>query len=81
MKIDLLLFAHHRHLAGKERWKLDLEEGAVSGDVLAALEKACPKVKGLLGHFAVTVNKEYVDENHPLRDGDEVAFLPPMDGG
>lgn len=27
------------------------------------------------------VNMEYVDHNHIARDGDEVAFFPPVTGG
>jgi len=28
-----------------------------------------------------SVNAEYVSPDHPLRDGDEVAFIPPVSGG
>lgn len=29
----------------------------------------------------VAVNQEMVDRNHPVCDGDEVAFFPPVTGG
>ena len=29
----------------------------------------------------VAVNHEHVDTDHPLADGDEVAFFPPVTGG
>ena len=29
----------------------------------------------------VAVNMEYVEVEHPVRDGDEVAFFPPVTGG
>ena len=32
-------------------------------------------------HTLVAVNLEYVDLSHPVRDGDEVAFFPPVTGG
>ncbi len=31
--------------------------------------------------FRYAVNQELVDENHLLKDGDEVALLPPFSGG
>ena len=27
------------------------------------------------------LNQEYVDPDHPVADGDEVAFFPPVTGG
>ncbi len=29
----------------------------------------------------VAVNEEYAQAGHPVRDGDEVAFFPPVTGG
>ena len=35
----------------------------------------------LPGDFRVAVNDEFVPWNHPLKDGDRIALLPPMSGG
>ena len=32
-------------------------------------------------HILTAVNMEYVDQNTPVKDGDEVAFFPPVTGG
>jgi molybdopterin synthase sulfur carrier subunit len=29
----------------------------------------------------MAVNMEYVTQDHPVKDGDEVAFFPPVSGG
>lgn len=29
----------------------------------------------------IAVNMDYVDKDHPVKDGDEVAFFPPVSGG
>ena len=29
----------------------------------------------------IAVNQEYVDPDHPVAEGDEVAFFPPVTGG
>lgn len=32
-------------------------------------------------HLRTAVNDEFVPWNHPLQNGDHIAFLPPMSGG
>ena len=34
-----------------------------------------------LGLVRVAVNQEYVGFTHPVREGDEIAFFPPVTGG
>ena len=51
----------------------------------------CPTVAEVWSHVSGTptipdnllsaVNLEYVSSDHPVRDGDEVAFFPPVTGG
>ena len=31
--------------------------------------------------IVVAVGREYVNHRHPLKDGDEAAFIPPVSGG
>ena len=31
--------------------------------------------------IVIAVNREYAHHDHPLKDGDEVAFIPPVSGG
>lgn len=33
------------------------------------------------GNLLAAVNHEHADPDHPVRDGDEVAFFPPVTGG
>jgi molybdopterin synthase sulfur carrier subunit len=34
-----------------------------------------------ISNIRIAVNQEYVDSNHPVQPGDEIAFFPPMTGG
>ncbi len=34
-----------------------------------------------IADFRVAVNDEFVSWDHPLKDNDQIAFLPPMSGG
>jgi molybdopterin synthase catalytic subunit/sulfur carrier protein ThiS len=56
--------------------ELDLPEGARARDVWALLELGSEPA-GL----AYAVNRQYVDRDHGLEEGDELAIIPPVSGG
>ena len=74
MPVTVRLFAGLRERAGWSRRELDgLERVA---DVWPALELG-EEPGGLL----YAVNREYAEPERELRDGDEVALIPPVSGG
>src|SRR5262245_20767346 len=74
MPVRVRLFAGLRERAG---WsEKELEEIARVGDVWAALELGEEP-----GGVLYAVNREYADPGQELRDGDEVALIPPVSGG
>jgi molybdopterin synthase catalytic subunit len=72
--VTVRLFAGLRERAGWSRRELD--GVARVGDVWAALELG-DEPPGLL----YALNKAYVEREHELADGDEVALIPPVSGG
>jgi molybdopterin synthase catalytic subunit len=74
MRVSVRLFAGLRERAGVGQ--LELDDVARAGDVWARLGLG-EEPGGLL----YAVNREYVDRSHELRDGDEVALIPPVSGG
>jgi molybdopterin synthase catalytic subunit len=73
MPVTVRLFAGLREQAGWSRREL---EAATVADVWPALELG-DEPGGLL----YAVNREYADRDRELRDGDEVALIPPVSGG
>ena len=72
--ITVLAFARYRDLLGFER--LDLAPAPTLGALLADARFAkLPK------DALVAVNQEFSERGAALRDGDEVALLPPVSGG
>ena len=74
MVITVRLFAGLRERAGRDRVEVELPDGAVVSDLLAAMDvtpRSC----------VVAINREYADERAPVRAGDEVALVPPVSGG
>jgi molybdopterin synthase catalytic subunit/molybdopterin converting factor small subunit len=74
MVVTVRLFAGLRERAGSDRVEVELPDGAVVADLLAAMEVA-PR------SCVVAINREYAGEGEPVREGDEVALVPPVSGG
>ncbi len=79
MRVEVRLFALYRERAGQERLSLELPEGARVREAKEALEGLFPGLR-LEGGMAA-VNQALAGADTPLREGDEVAFLPPVSGG
>ena len=76
MKVKVKYFASMRDRMGKGDEELDLQPGATVADLWQVVSQ-----EPLPDNTLVAVNMEYTDLNHPLKEGDEVAFFPPVTGG
>jgi molybdopterin synthase catalytic subunit/molybdopterin converting factor small subunit len=76
MRVRVRLFAGLRERVGMGENELELPEGARARDVWELLELGSEPA-GL----AYAVNRQYVDRDHGLEDGDELAIIPPVSGG
>lgn len=79
MRVKVLYFGVLKDGFGREGEALELAEGASVADLVAAC-------RGRFGgaaweSIAVAVNQEYARASDVLKEGDEVALLPPVSGG
>jgi molybdopterin converting factor subunit 1 len=81
MRVRVLYFGVLKDIFGHESEALELEDGASVGDLLRSYRGRELGAPGFWESIAVAVNQEYVRGEHVLRDGDEVALLPPVSGG
>lgn len=78
--VRVRFFARLREIAGTETEELKAPMSASVADVYAAMRAnhpSLPEPSGVRG----AVNHEFVDWDHEVADGDEVAFIPPVSGG
>ena len=80
MTITLLLFASYADALGASSLDMDLPRDSTVGDVLAAI-RARPGADRLPPSPLVAVNQRYAAVESVVRDGDEVALIPPVAGG
>jgi molybdopterin synthase catalytic subunit len=81
VKVHIRLFASLRELAGQGEVALDLPDGATAEDAWSVLAAAHPALAPRRAHLTAAVNRRYAAFAEPLRDGDEVVFVPPVSGG
>jgi molybdopterin converting factor subunit 1 len=81
MKIRLLFFAVLRDITGKSEDVLELTDGTTTGDVWQRLRGEHPALQDYVQPPMIAVNESYVTADEPLRDCDELAFIPPVAGG
>ncbi len=81
MTVDVLYFGVMKDFFGGERDLIELAEGATVNDLLELLRGRSPDDLPVWKSLAVAVNREYASAAAALKDGDEVALLPPVSGG
>ena len=81
MHVTVLLFARLRELAGASELRRDVPDGSTALDVWNGMAAEIPALAGYTKAISVAVNEEYARLTASVRDGDEIAFLPPVSGG
>ena len=81
LKVQGRFFALYRERIGQRTLDFELEDDATVGELVAVVTGQYPNLSPNPPSMVVAVNREYVNHSHPLKDGDEVAFIPPVSGG
>ena len=79
LKVKILPFAFYRDLLERREVEVTVAKGATLADLKEALDRTFPRFKDSLPLMAI--NGEMKPLHAPLKEGDEVALLPPFSGG
>jgi molybdopterin converting factor subunit 1 len=79
--VTIRLFARLREVAGAAELAREVPEGATAADVWAAIVREFEPLRPYGATISCAVNEDYARLTTRLKDGDEVAFLPPVSGG
>jgi molybdopterin converting factor subunit 1 len=80
MTVTVLLFASYADALGTASLDLELPRESTVTQVVAAV-RARPGAERLPAAPLVAVNLQYAAGDRIVRDGDEVALIPPVAGG
>jgi len=81
MEVRVQFYAHLRELIGTQELELELPKGATVQELLQTIYGQNP---GLVAHdksILVGAGLEFVDRNYKLNPGEEIAIMPPVQGG
>lgn len=81
VRIRLLLFARYAEVVGVEACDLALSASATVADALAEFRRLYPGAEVLPSRPLCARNHSQVVMEDEVRDGDELALLPPLAGG
>lgn len=77
MSVQVKFLAAMRERMGRSDDTVEVDSGVTVADVWAQVAGDQPLPPSTL----IAVNMEYTDVRHEVKDGDEIAFLPPVTGG
>ena len=81
MRVTVKLFARLRDITGTPELTTDVSAGATVRAVWQRLATEFPDLTPYERSISTAVNADYSRMDAVVRDGDEVAFLPPVSGG
>lgn len=80
MRVRVLYFGSIRTVAKQSRETVEIKDGVSLATLVRELEKRHTRISNQ--EFALAVNAKHVNRaSVKLRDGDEVALIPPISGG
>jgi molybdopterin converting factor subunit 1 len=81
MRVTVRLFARLRDIAGAPELTRDVAPGSTLGSLWRDLAGEFPGFAPYGRSLSAAINLDYARMSAEVRDGDEVAFLPPVSGG
>jgi molybdopterin synthase sulfur carrier subunit len=81
MRIRILFFASLTDVTGAPEITVEVSEHSTVGSVLGELTVRFPGLDAYRGRILSAINSVYATRETLLKDGDEVAFFPPVSGG
>ena len=81
IRVRVKFFAAPREAIGTGAIEKDLAPGTTVEELIEMLTDEYPVLRAYVRFISVAVNRVYAGMQTELRDGDEIACLPPVGGG
>ena len=81
MNVRVQFYAQLRELIGAPNLELELPQGATVRELLEKIYTQRPVLRAHDKSILVGAGLEFVDRNYTLNPGEEIAIMPPVQGG
>jgi len=81
MNIHVQFYAQLRDLIGSREMEIDLAEDATVRDLLEKIYSKQPALRSHDKSILIGAGVEFVDRSHKLKPAEEIAIMPPVQGG
>src|SRR5579871_210532 len=81
VRVKVLFFGMLKDIVGRAEEQIDVEEGARLGSIFEHYSSEFPRLAGLASSIVLACNHQFCERSQVVKDGDEIAFLPPVSGG
>lgn len=81
MTVRVLFFSLLRDVTGRDEMEFDIAKGETVATLLERLADAFPGLRDWEGKTLVAVDQEYAERDAVLQGGEEIAVMPPVQGG
>jgi len=81
--VTVKYFANLKQMAGKDEDQFDISEGTTLGQLSDLIKQSVPQLGDMVREKKVMISLNYdvVPLDTVVKDGDEIALLPPFSGG
>jgi MoaE-MoaD fusion protein len=81
VRVKVLFFGMLKDIVGRSEDQIEVADGARLESVFTRYAGQFPQLTDLEGSIVLACNREFCDRSAAIREGDEIAFLPPVSGG
>jgi MoaE-MoaD fusion protein len=81
VRVKVLFFGMLKDIVGRSEDLIELADGARVESVFTRYARDFPRLSDLDSSIVLACNREFCDRSAAIREGDEIAFLPPVSGG
>ncbi len=81
IQLKVKFFGSYQEAVGKKELQIETDKVSRVQGLIEELTEKYPDLADLDDQLLIAVNKSMAEREKELKDGDEVAFLPPVSGG